>query len=268
MTWWWSEQNYRNRKFWDPRFQSKEHQANRYSRRFRDFEWRHLHFWKSDEWKEIREFINLRKKQGIQIYPSYNIDVILKSLDLVSFKDTKILLLGNCPYVNKTIDYEKTKGADHGIPFSCPPRQAKIPKYLHQIFRSYRKELGYPYPRSGYLWTWCNNGILLGQSVWTVEKGSQSNLHYKINGKKLWQKLTEEIITVLRDRKKKFVFIYLGRVAQEFATLTRKSKNHLTIEAPHPSPFSRMGDAGQFKDAKIFKKSSDFLGDKRIWRLQ
>ena len=224
-----------------------------------EFDWSHLHFWKKPEWQEIQDFIKLQKERGVVINPSYNISDILKPLELTPFKNVKILILGQDPYAKE--------GQADGIAFSSLPNRRKIPGSLQTIFKSYRRDTGYRYPTTGDLRNWCRNGVLLGNTLWTVESGKRKS-HYWINSKKLWQKLTEEIIQVLNEKKEKMVFIFMGRVAQEHAYLVRKTTKHLVLEVPHPSPFNNIQPGPKFEDYEIFKKSCEFLNiDTKIWRL-
>lgn len=250
---------------------------------YHKFKWEHLKFWKTDHWKQITEFIRERKQLGYKIFPT-NYNTIFRSLILTPFDRVKIVILGQDPYYSK--------GVADGLAFSILPNTHSVPIYdgpsgvfrkhwtvgedtrkipgsLGNIFKEYREDLGYPYPRSGDLSHWARNGILLANAVWTVEEGRPKS-HYKIRDKLRWQELTAEIIDQLSIRKDKLVFILWGKVAQEWRYMIDESK-HLVLVGPHPSPrnFTLTAKDGiPFLGGKYFSKACDFLGiDKRIWRL-
>lgn len=248
--------------FWTPNPKWRKTKLKRYSDRL-PFNWSFLHFWRKPEWKEIREHLKKKHSQGILIAPSHLPSHILKPLELTSFDNAKILIIGNAPYA--------TQGQADDIPFSSLPNRRQIPSALQTLFRSYRLDTGYPYPRTGDLRSWCRNGVLIWNTIpaidLNIKRRNAYRTQYWINGKRLWQKLTEEIISVLRDRKDKFVFIFMGRLAQEHAYLVRKSK-HLVLEVPHPSMGAKIFSKKNFEEFHIFNQSCEYLEiDKRIWRL-
>src|SRR5690606_19265938 len=113
------------RKLWQPLKQKKPFKGLRYQG-FVPFEWSHLHFWKSDEWKEIKEFIKEQHSKGIYIAPSYKISRILEAFELTPFHNAKILILGNEPYAKE--------GKADGIAFSCLPNRRKVPEETKTLF--------------------------------------------------------------------------------------------------------------------------------------
>lgn len=224
------------------------------------FKWKLLKFWKSKEWESIKEFLAERKSLGRVILPPTQ-KVIFRCFDMTPFKDVRIVILGQDPYYQK--------GVADGLAFSVLPNQAKLPGTLRNILAEYREDLNYSVPRSGDLSSWARNGILLLNTVLTVEE-DKPNSHYKINGKQLWQELTTEVIREINNRKEKVVFILWGKSAQEWRYLLDESK-HLVLVGPHPSPrnFTYTGKDGlRFRGGSYFSKAAAYLDiDKRIWRL-
>lgn len=255
--WYWLATRKKNRRIWQPRNHPSQPFKGRMYQQVVPFDWSHLHFWKSDEWKEIQEFLKDRRDKGIYISPHYSLDRIFKAFELTPFNNAKILILGQEPYAKE--------GKADDIAFSCLPNRREIPGEVKTLFRSYRRDTGFPHPRSGSLRNWCRNGIFMGNTLWTVER-EQRRSHYFINGRRLWQKLTEEVIQVLAKKKDKFVFIFMGEVAREHAYLVKKTP-HLVMELPHPNPLNRFRKPA-FEEYEMFKKSCEHLEiDHKIWRL-
>lgn len=252
----------------------------------KNFSWRFLKFWNGKNWKKLRDFLSERHKLGRVILPAYNYDRIFRALYLTPFDRVKIVILGQDPYFQK--------GVADGLAFSILPNKVGIPTYerqrtdnkvlkdkgtiairklpgsLGEIFKEYREDLGYPYPRSGDLSTWARNGILLINAVWTVEEGRPLS-HYRVKGSSPWAELTAEIIGQLSERKNKLVFILWGKKAQEWRYMIDETK-HLVLASAHPSPRNKMFKQGNpeqnFLGGRYFSKACEYLDiSKTIWRL-
>jgi uracil-DNA glycosylase len=259
------------RKLWEPSPFSKKGWGKTGSDPIRNlkghpFAWRHLRFWQTEDWTEVKEFLKGELEVGRMFNPQdpntkggLPFAKIFRALVETDFKDVKIVILGQDPYPNK-------KYAD-GLAFSVPPNISKLPPSLTNILAEYKDDLGFPQPRSGDLSTWARRGILLINSVWTCrEEGPRS--HEKINGKQLWQLLTIDILRTLSRRKDKLVFILWGREAQSWGYMIDKEK-HTIIEGAHPSPWNRTPTGKhKFLGGKYFSRACEALGiDKSIWRL-
>lgn len=237
----------------------------RYSNKHK-FEWRHLKFWNGKHYEEIKKFLVERLSLGYRIYPNHpthavvHYKKIFRALYETSYKDTKIIIIGQDPYYKK--------GMADGLAFSVPPNMRPGNSSLGSIFKEYQSDLGFPQPRTGDLSTWARNGILLLNAIWTVEEDTPKS-HYKINGKQLWQELTTEIIQKLNE-KDKLVFILWGNAAQEWRYLIDEKK-HLVLVGAHPSPRNYTwtgGNKPKFLGGKYFTKACEYLElDTRIWRL-
>lgn len=246
------------------------------------FSWRYLKFWKTEYWKTLQEFLEERKLLGYEIYPS-NKTKIFRSLLETPFSEVKIVIVGQDPYYTKGVadglafsvlpnftQFKPSRKGSTGKWFETEPKiKHKIPPSLRNIFKEYREDLKYPYPRTGDLSTWARNGILIFNTVWTVEQGKPKS-HYRIRGKQLWQELSTEIIEQLSKRKDRLVFILWGKVAQEYSYVIDEKK-HLVLKGAHPSPRNMSltaKDGIPFNGGRYFSKACDYLGiPYSIWRL-
>lgn len=145
-----------------------------------------------------------------------------KALELTPFDKVKCVLLGQDPY--------HTKGLAHGLSFSVPPHIKKLPPSLRNVLKEYQADLGYPKPRSGDLNAWAERGVLLLNTVLTVEEG-KANSHKGLG----WEKLTYEVIRSLGDRGR-VVFLLMGKQAQEY---TGACQDCPVVAVAHPSPLSK-----------------------------
>lgn len=172
-------------------------------------------------------------------FPEYN--NIFNALKLTPYKDVKVVILGQDPYHGT--------GEAHGLSFSVQ-KGVKKPPSLKNIFKELKDDLGYDEPADGDLTSWAKQGVLLLNSVLTVEKDKAAS--HKDLG---WKLLTDHIIKLLNQKQEPVVFILWGNFARnkkEFIT----NHKHLTIESPHPSPFS--ANSGFF-GSKPFSKTNNFL---------
>jgi uracil-DNA glycosylase len=207
--------------------------------------YKHLKFWK--HFYLNSDLIDLGSKNNT--LPAR--DKWFQALELTPFDKVKVVLLGQDPY--------HTKGMAHGLAFSVLPHNKGLPASLRNIFKEYQADLGYPQPRNGDLRTWASRGVLLLNTILTVEEGKP--LSHKGIG---WEKLTYEIIRELAT-KSKVVFILLGKQAQEYKAACDPCP---VVAAAHPSPLSA---ASGFHGSKIFSKANqklEELGVEKVdWRL-
>ncbi len=168
-------------------------------------------------------------------------DHIFEALKLTSFKDTRVVIVGQDPYHGE--------GEAHGLSFSVQ-KGVKVPPSLQNIYKELFDDLGIPPKSDGDLSGWAKEGVLLLNAVLTVVKDTPAS-HRKLG----WERLTDYIIRVLNEKEEPVVFILWGNFAKEKMSLITNSK-HLIITSPHPSPFSaRYG----FFGSKPFSKTNEFL---------
>lgn len=199
---------------------------------------------KKEYFQNMRLFLEKEYKDK-EVFPPVN--EVFKALDLVSYEDVKVVILGQDPYHGE--------GEAHGLAFSVK-KGIKIPPSLRNIFKELKKE--YPHfeiPKNGELYPWAKEGVLLLNTTLTVEK-DKANSHNKIG----WQFFTDEIIKKLNEREKPLVFILWGKFAISKKMLIT-NPIHLVLESPHPSPLS--ASRGFFGN-NHFLKVNDFLKSKGI----
>ena len=173
------------------------------------------------------------------IFPPKN--YIFNALKLTSYQDVKVVIVGQDPYhgVNEA----------HGLSFSVQ-KGVKVPPSLKNIYKELYDDLGVKPCDNGDLTRWAKQGVLLLNSVLTVEKDKPAS-HKNLG----WERLTDYIIKLLDNKEDPVVFILWGNFAKSKSSLITNPK-HLVITSPHPSPFSaRYG----FFGSKPFSKTNDFL---------
>lgn len=201
-------------------------------------------------YQELRKFlVNEYKTQ--KIHP--DMDEIFSALKLSSYKDTKILLLGQDPYHGE--------GQAHGLAFSVKPGITPPPS-LKNMYKEIESELGIKPPNNGYLVSWAKQGILMINTVLTVRDGLANS--HKGRG---WEIFTDRIIELLNEKDEPVIFILWGNNAKTKKKLIT-NKNHFIIEGVHPSPLSASRGffgCGHFKKVNEILKS---LGKNEIdWSI-
>ena len=193
---------------------------------------------KKDYYSKLREFLKEEYSSSV-IYP--NKDYIFEALKHTSYKDTKVLILGQDPYHGEN--------QAHGLAFSVQPH-VQVPPSLLNIYKELNSDIGCFIPNNGYLMPWADQGVLLLNTVLTV-RAHEANSHKN----KGWEIFTDQIIKLLNERTDPVIFVLWGanaRKKKEFIT----SKKHYILEAPHPSPLSaRRG----FFGCKHFSKINEIL---------
>lgn len=208
--------------------------------------WEHLKFWR-DTWPTVHDYVAMRIRAGAKVFPEDN--KIFRAFETTSFDNVKIVILGQDPY--------HTEGKAHGLAFSVPCTVKNYPPSLRNILAEYVDDLGYRLPVSGDLTPWAQAGVLLLNTVLTVENG-KPNSHAGIG----WERLTYEVIRSLSDKKEGVAFMLWGKKAQEYAGLIDTTKHHVLC-TPHPSPLAR-----GYRGSRPFSSASKLLGiTNDIWRL-
>jgi len=190
--------------------------------------------------RNIKKSILNSKKSGKIIYPKNN--EIFNAINLTEFEKTKVIILGQDPYHGPE--------QAHGLSFSVR-NGIKPPPSLLNIFKEIEFDLSIKVNKEdGDLTRWAKQGVLLLNSLLTVEKGSP--LSHKDIG---WETLTDKIIETLSENKKNLVFILWGSHARSKKSLICKNEN-LIIESAHPSPLSAHRG---FIGSKPFSRTNDYL---------
>ena len=178
------------------------------------------------------------------IYPKE--EEIFKALKNTSYKDTKVVILGQDPYHGEQ--------EAEGLSFSVR-KGIKIPPSLKNIFKELNNDLGYKIPDHGSLEKWSMEGVLLLNTVLTVEKDKPAS-HKNIG----WLEFTNTIIKKLNEKEESIVFILWGNFAKEKKKLIT-NKRHYIIESAHPSPFSARNG---FFNSKPFSRTNKFLKEHNL----
>ncbi|MEO9167786.1 MAG: uracil-DNA glycosylase [Aestuariivirga sp.] len=200
---------------------------------------------------ELRAFLLAEREAGKHIYPKAN--EWFAALDLTPLNQTRVVILGQDPY----------HGEDqaHGLCFSVQPG-TRTPPSLINIYKELFADLGLKPSSHGNLKSWAEQGVLLLNSVLTVEAGRAAS-----HQGKGWERFTDAIIKLLNDQPRPIVFILWGAYAQRKAAFVDKTR-HLVITSAHPSPLSAHNG---FLGSKPFSKANAFLvahGQKPIdWQI-
>lgn len=153
----------------------------------------------------------------------------------------KVVILGQDPY--------HEPGQAHGMCFSVRPG-VEVPPSLENIYKELHDDLDFRIPNHGYLMQWAEQGVLLLNTVLTVEQ-HRAGSHRGIG----WEKFTDATIRVLNEEDRPIVFLLWGRPAGEKAAMLTNPK-HLVLQAPHPSPLSAYRG---FFGCRHFSKTNEFL---------
>ena len=189
-------------------------------------------------YQTLRTFLD-KEYSSKTIYPIAK--YIYTALKLTSYKDTKVVILGQDPY--------HEPGQAHGLAFSVG-KNVEIPPSLQNIYKELHDDTGCEIPNHGYLIDWAKQGVLLLNTVLTV-RAHQANSH-KGQG---WEYLTDSIIEKLNSKDEPVVFILWGANARSKKSLITSPK-HMIIESVHPSPLSAYNG---FFGSKPFSKTNQFL---------
>jgi uracil-DNA glycosylase len=184
-------------------------------------------------------------KKGF-IFPKGN--EIFRAFDLCPFDELKVVILGQDPY--------PTRGHAHGLCFSVEPNVRPLPKSLNNIFKEIQSDLGKPMPLDGNLERWAQQGVLLLNTILTVEEGKPDS--HKGLG---WEKFTDAVIQKINSEKEEVVFMLWGSKAIAKEDIIDKTR-HLILKSVHPSPLSAHRG---FFGCKHFSKTNEFLtkGEKK-----
>ena len=186
--------------------------------------------------------VDARLAAGATIYPAQ----VFRALELTPLSQVRVLILGQDPYHGP--------GQAEGLAFSVPDGQP-LPPSLRNIVKELQRDLLLPMPHSGSLQAWARQGVLLLNSLLTVEEGSPAS-HAKLG----WQALTDEIVTAVAEHPRPKAFMLWGAQAQAKATLLQPSgAGHRLLQCNHPSPLSAARGPLPFIGCGHFGLARDFL---------
>ncbi len=175
-----------------------------------------------DYFKQTLSYVANQRTNGITVYPPQK--EVFTAFAVTPFEQVKLVIIGQDPY----------HGPDqaHGLSFSVKPG-VKIPPSLKNIYKELAQDIdGFVIPDHGYLLSWAEQGVLLLNTVLTVEAG-KAHSHKHLG----WEQFTDKVINVLNTYGNNIIFLLWGSHAQKKGNVIDRNK-HVVLTAPHPSPLS------------------------------
>lgn len=201
--------------------------------------------------QHILQYVHQERLAGKIIYPPQN--EVFNAFALTEFKDVKVVILGQDPYHGPN--------QAHGLSFSVKPGIAPPPSLLN-MYKELAQDVGFQIPSHGYLVEWARQGVLLLNTVLTVEQG-KAHSHANIG----WETFTDKVIHQLNQHRENLVFLLWGSHAQKKGQFIDRQR-HCVLTAPHPSPLSAHRG---FLGCSHFSKTNAYLREKGIkeinWQL-
>ena len=191
-----------------------------------------------DYYQELQAFVQKRRAE-VRVFPDEN--NVFNALELTPFESVKVVILGQDPYHGF--------GQAHGLSFSVQ-KGISLPPSLKNIYKELQEDIGGGLPTEGDLSHWAKQGVLLLNTVLTVEEGN-ANSHKGMG----WERLTNRLIESLNELNHPVIFILWGKPAQDKEKLII-NPNHVILKAPHPSPLSAYRG---FFGSKPFSRVNDIL---------
>jgi uracil-DNA glycosylase len=199
----------------------------------------------------LREFLRQEKAKNKVIYPKS--PDIFHAFELTPLEKVRVVILGQDPYhgVNQA----------HGLCFSVKPG-VQLPPSLVNIYKELERDLGIKPVNHGFLESWAKQGVLLLNSVLTVEQDKAAS-----HQGKGWEQFTDKVVALLNDRPYPIIFVLWGNYAQQKGQVI-DTRRHVILASAHPSPFS--ANRG-FLGCAHFSKINEYLrrwGEEPInWQL-
>ena len=200
------------------------------------------------DWQRVleprRQLINQIKEKltGVEVTPDFQhiFRTLTRPID-----STRVVIFGQDPY--------PTKGHAHGLAFSVDKSVSPLPPSLRNIYKELESDLGIQRPSHGFLEHWAKQGVLLLNSVLTVEMAKAAS-----HSRKGWEQFTDAIVGRVNDKPDPVVFMLWGAYAHKKAANVDASR-HLVLKAAHPSPLSAYNG---FLGCKHFSQCNAFLTSK------
>ena len=201
-----------------------------------------------DYMRQLRSFLKTQKQTGKVIYPKGN--EYFKAFELTPFEQVRVVILGQDPYHGP--------GQAHGLCFSVQPGVPPPPSLVN-IYKELESDLGLARPNHGHLQHWADQGVLLLNSVLTVEQHQAAS--HRGRG---WEEFTDAVIRQVAAKSEPVVFLLWGSYAQKkaaFVPSVETGGTHLVLQAPHPSPLSAHSG---FFGCKHFSRANRFLEERGL----
>lgn len=188
------------------------------------YSWQTLfdHEQSQDYFQHIEQHVAQERAAGKAIYPAA--DDVFNAFETTSFDQVKVVILGQDPYHGPN--------QAHGLSFSVLPG-VKAPPSLANMYKELATDIdGFTVPNHGYLQSWAEQGVLLLNTVLTVEQG-KAHSHAKIG----WEQFTDRVIEALNQHGEGIIFLLWGAHAQKKGKKIDTERHHVLTSA-HPSPLS------------------------------
>ncbi len=189
--------------------------------------------------QSLREFLRREKQAGKVIYPPSA--QMFAAFEHTPFDQVRVVILGQDPYHGP--------GQAHGLCFSVPPGVPQPPS-LKNIFKELESDLGLTAPNHGCLDSWAEQGVLLLNSVLSVQQ-SQAASHQGQG----WERFTDQVIHYLNQEREHIVFLLWGSYAQRKGQFIDRNR-HCVLESTHPSPLSAHRG---FLGCRHFSRANQYL---------
>ena len=195
---------------------------------------------------QLKDFLLAEKAAGKRIFPKGS--EWFRALDLTPLDKVRVVILGQDPYHGE--------GQAHGLCFSVRPG-VRPPPSLVNIYKELKEDLGIERPAHGFLEHWAQQGVLLLNSVLTVEMARAAS-----HQGKGWEQFTDAVIRLVAAKEEPVVFLLWGSYAQKkaaFVQTVERGGRHLVLKAAHPSPLSVHNG---FMGCRHFSKTNAFLEER------
>ncbi len=190
--------------------------------------------------RELMLQVQAEREAGKIIYPPK--EDVFTAFSITALEDVRVVILGQDPYHGPN--------QAHGLCFSVLPG-VKIPPSLKNIYKELASDIeGFVIPNHGNLLSWAQQGVLLLNTVLTVEQG-KAHSHAKWG----WETFTDKVIDAVNEHREGVVFLLWGSHAQRKGDSINREK-HCVLHAPHPSPLSAHRG---FFGSRPFSQTNQFL---------
>ena len=192
----------------------------------------------------LYEFLQIQQQKGHQIFPEE--PNIFRAFELTDFDNVKVVVLGQDPYHG----FNQAHGLSFSVPIGVP-----IPPSLLNIYKELETDVDFIRPNHGNLISWAEKGVLLLNSVLTVEEGKAAS-----HQNKGWEKFTDAVVETLNEHREHIVFLLWGAYAQRKGRSIDRDR-HLVLESAHPSPLSAYRG---FLGNRHFSQTNNYLTEHDI----
>lgn len=189
---------------------------------------------------ETLKMVAQERAAGVTVYPPK--EDVFNAFRLTELGDVKVVILGQDPYHGPN--------QAHGLAFSVRPGVA-VPPSLLNMYKELEQDIpGFTRPNHGFLESWAKQGVLLLNTVLTVEAG-KAHSHARFG----WETFTDRVIAVINEQRENVVFLLWGSHAQKKGSIIDAQRHHV-LKAPHPSPLSAHRG---FFGCKHFSRANEIL---------